>query len=388
MARRKKQGGRGAGGVVAALVVVFFLSLAFLRFLSSERGDVFLLDIGLNGRFEVARGHIEEHVASALAASGMRAGDLRLHATEPAGDPGPLRLWRAALPPGTSLARTNARIHEAVAAAGGRVRDCRERGEDGLDLLVGTGRYEIRRGRRPARRKPEPRGPAVAIVVDDFGYRADALVDDFLAVPVPITVTVIPGLRHSGRVCRKAAAAGKEILCHLPMEPEKGAADDGEIPLVRVDMDEGKIREIVSRALESVPGAAGMNNHMGSRATADRGVMRAVLAECRERGLFFLDSMTSNHSVVAETAAEMGVATAGNDLFIDNRGDDERENLRKLISLARRRGGAVGIMHVRRSSLEQLRWFVEEAARQGIRFETASEMIRRRQTETAEGGQR
>ncbi|HEM46251.1 MAG TPA: divergent polysaccharide deacetylase family protein, partial [Alphaproteobacteria bacterium] len=282
----------------------------------------------------------------------------------------------------------------AVAAAGGRVLDCRERGGNGLDVVVGTrraatGRYEIRTGSAPARREPERRaGPAVAIVVDDFGYRCDTLVDDFLSVPVPITVTVIPGLRHSERVCRKAAAAGKEILCHLPMEPEKGAADDGEIPLVRVDMKDREIREIVSRALETVPGAAGMNNHMGSRATADRGVMRAVLAECRERGLFFIDSMTSARSVVAETAAEMGVPTAGNDLFIDNRGDDERENLRKLISLAKRRGGAVGIMHVRRSSLEHLRWFVEEAARQGIRFETASGMIRRRHTETAEGGQR
>ncbi|MBN1885472.1 MAG: divergent polysaccharide deacetylase family protein [Candidatus Krumholzibacteriota bacterium] len=393
MARKKKRGKSGPGVVVAALAVLLFLSLALLRFLASERGDVFLLDLGFDGRFEVVRGHLEERVASALAESGMRAGGMRLHATEPADAPGPVRVWRATLPPGASLAMANERIDEALAAAGGRVIDCREKPGGGLAVTVGTrraatGRYDVGVADAPRAPEPERRGPTVAIVIDDFGYRCDALVDEFLAVPVPLTITVIPGLRHSGRVCRKAAAAGKEILCHLPMEPERGADDDGEIPLVRVDMDEGEIRRIVAKALESTPGAAGINNHMGSKATADRYVMRAVLAECRARGLFFLDSVTSARSIVAETAAELGVFTAANDIFIDNRGEDERDNLRKLLSLAKRRGRAVGIMHVRRSSLEQLRWFVEEASRNGIRFGTASEMIRRRDTETAEGGQR
>ena len=132
-----------------------------------------------------------------------------------------------------------------------------------------------------------------------------------------------------------------------------------------------------------------MNNHMGSRATADREVMTHIIEVCKRHGLFFLDSMTTPRSVVGETAARAGVPSISNDLFIDNEGEDRRENMRKLISIARRRGYAVGITHVKRGTLEDLNWMAGEAAQAGVKFVSISDMIARQASlRRTEGGRK
>ena len=54
--------------------------------------------------------------------------------------------------------------------------------------------------------------------------------------------------------------------------------------------------------LGSVPYSDGVNNHMGSRATADAALMARVMKVLRERNLFFIDSRTTASSA-AVTAA-------------------------------------------------------------------------------------
>ena len=134
---------------------------------------------------------------------------------------------------------------------------------------------------------------------------------EFLELDIPLTISVIPGLKHSEKICLAAAEAGKDILCHLPMEAEKEGWDSGEIPLIRVSMKPAEIEKAIAKALETTPGAIGINNHMGSKATADRALMKTVLRLCRERGLFFFDSVTTSHSVVREVARELGDERGG-----------------------------------------------------------------------------
>ena len=75
-----------------------------------------------------------------------------------------------------------------------------------------------------------------------------------------------------------------------------------------------------------------------------------------------------------------GVPSISNDLFIDNVGEDRRENMKKIISIARRRGYAVGIMHVKGSTFEDLEWMIGEAERAGVKFVNVSDMIEGRTT--------
>jgi polysaccharide deacetylase 2 family uncharacterized protein YibQ len=134
----------------------------------------------------------------------------------------------------------------------------------------------------------------------------------------------------------------------------------------------------VRAALQTVPGAVGLNNHMGSRGTADRRVMRAVLAVARERGLYFVDSRTTADTVAADTAAELGVPRAARTIFLDNTNDEEaiRAEVQRLISLARTRGEAIAIGHAHYLTPRVVAQMRDEFDRQGVELVPLSVLVR------------
>ncbi len=159
-----------------------------------------------------------------------------------------------------------------------------------------------------ARALPEPREVRLAIVIDDVGYNLSGL-KAFLALPYPLAFSVLPDLPHSREAGRLIAAAGKELLVHLPMEPSSGS-NPGPGAVLTAQSDE-EIQGLSSQSLERLPQAVGLNNHMGSRATADRRVMGVVLGFLRGRGLFFLDSRTTADTVRPGAGRAIGRAPAG-----------------------------------------------------------------------------
>jgi polysaccharide deacetylase 2 family uncharacterized protein YibQ len=376
--RSKKQPRLGVLAVI--LVILIALGVAAVRYLGTPAGVAFLLDIGFDGRYESVQKDLDRRVVQALILAGVERRQITIETEKARDGRPPLVRIKVTVPNEASLVEMNALISESIMEAGGRVRSCAETaGGRVIEMEIGTKRNAthtcIIKKRRAPRTKEAPAAPVIALIVDDFGYFYNSLVKEFLTLEIPITLTVIPGLGYSKRICEAAANAGKEILCHLPMEPEKGGKDGGEIPIIRVEMKGEEIQRATERALQTTPGVIGMNNHMGSRATADREVMEYILEVCKHHGLFFIDSMTTQRSVVGETANRVGVPTLSNDLFIDNEGEDRRENMRKIISIARRKGYAVGILHVRSSTLKDLKWMVGEAERAGVKFVSVSDMI-------------
>jgi len=182
-------------------------------------------------------------------------------------------------------------------------------------------------------------------VIDDAGYNMEQL-QPFLEFPGALTIAVLPQLAYSVPAARATLAAGKEVILHQPMEAENGK-DPGPGALYVGD-NPGHIREVLATNLATVPGAVGMNNHMGSRATSDRATMEAVLLDTAERNLYFLDSRTAVSTVVAETAQSLGLSILERNVFLDN--DPDRDSIdaaiREGMELASRRGHAVMIGHV------------------------------------------
>src|SRR6202795_4872891 len=121
---------------------------------------------------------------------------------------------------------------------------------------------------RPAA-KPGAANARLAIILDDLGYDRSAA-DTLLALPFPLTISVLPHLPLSAEVAEEAFRRGDQILLHLPMEPEaEGGGSEGviqeEIEL-RVGMTPAQVSYTLDGMLETVPHAAGVNNHEGSRA--------------------------------------------------------------------------------------------------------------------------
>jgi polysaccharide deacetylase 2 family uncharacterized protein YibQ len=204
----------------------------------------------------------------------------------------------------------------------------------------------------PGPREPERlEGPArIAIVIDDVGYSLSGL-KEFLRLPYPLAFAVLPGLPHSREAGRLIAEAGKELLVHLPMEPS-GSSNPGPGAVLTGHSDR-EIEGLLEENLALLPQAVGMNNHMGSRATADPRVMEAVMRFLAARGLFFLDSRTTPATAGPQTAARLGVPLLERDVFLDNENSPAyiEQALQRGVRAARARGYAVLIGHVQNVEL-------------------------------------
>ncbi|WP_230500601.1 divergent polysaccharide deacetylase family protein [Sutcliffiella rhizosphaerae] len=156
----------------------------------------------------------------------------------------------------------------------------------------------------------------VAIVIDDLGNNMKGT-EEILYLPVNLTVAVMPFLPSTKNDAELAHKLGHEVILHLPMEPLKGKSSWLGPGAITSTLTDEEIYKRVNEAIDSVPFAVGINNHMGSKITANKHIMRIILGVCKERNLYFLDSKTSHKSVVSETAAELGVPYLENELFFD-----------------------------------------------------------------------
>jgi len=205
---------------------------------------------------------------------------------------------------------------------------------------------------------PEARGARVAIVIDDCGQRLE-LMQRAVRVRQALTFAVIPRLPHSSASAESAHAAGHEVILHQPMEPEPGDQSPGDGALM-VGMRRSQVERILRENLADVPHAVGLNNHMGSRATADAKLMAATFEAVRElsrpRPIFFLDSRTTAETVAEDAARKAGLQAGRRAVFLDNDPSPRavRDQLAVLLATARERGEAIGIGHLRPETLEAL----------------------------------
>jgi len=164
---------------------------------------------------------------------------------------------------------------------------------------------------------PGPDERRIAVVIDDFGNGMKGT-EQMLNLPIKLTVAVMPFLPTTRKDAEEAHRLGHDVIVHMPMEPIKGNRNWLGPGAITTDLPDAEIRKRVEAAIANVPHAIGMNNHMGSKATADKRVMRIVLQVCKEKGLFFLDSRTSYRTVVESVAQEVGVVSLHNDVFLDD----------------------------------------------------------------------
>lgn len=228
------------------------------------------------------------------------------------------------------------------------------------------------RSRPPSQGKSAPR---LAIILDDAGYDR-AAADSVLALPFPVTVSVLPHLPLSAEVAEEAFRRGDQVMLHLPMESESDGAKP-ELVELRVGMTSGEVEATLARMLETVPHAVGVNNHQGSRATADPALMAALMPALRSRGLFFIDSRTTVATIAYNAAVEFGVHAASRKVFLDD--TPTREAILAQLDLAvrdaERNGSAIAIGHPYPATVAALAEGVPPIESRGISVVFASDLV-------------
>ncbi len=217
--------------------------------------------------------------------------------------------------------------------------------------------------------------PSIAVIIDDMGDKL-SWGKKAVALPGKVTLSFLPHSPHSTTLANKAYASGKEIMLHLPMQTESGKRlGPGGLTL---HMTEGELKKTAKDDLESIPHVKGINNHMGSLLTRHPGAMEWLMQVIKAQGeLYFVDSRTTAHSVAGKIAAENELPTAGRDVFLDDVRDKKaiRKEFRRLLTLARKHGSAIGIGHPYPETLEVLRKEISKLDSKGIRLIPASQLV-------------
>ncbi|EDJ91330.1 divergent polysaccharide deacetylase family protein [Haemophilus influenzae] len=193
----------------------------------------------------------------------------------------------------------------------------------------------------------------LAIVIDDVGYhlKEDAAI---FAMPREISVAIIPAAPHARARNQEAKSQGRDILIHMPMQPVSAVKiEDGGLHL---GMSAAQVNDRVNTAKNIVRDAIGMNNHMGSAATADPQLMTYLMTALQEKHLFFLDSRTIGKSVAGKIAKEQGLRSLDRHIFLDDSNEfaDVQRQFKAAIHYARKHGSAIAIGHPRPNTIAVL----------------------------------
>ena len=200
-----------------------------------------------------------------------------------------------------------------------------------------------------------------------------------IALPGPLTLSFLAYARDLPQQTALAHREGHELMVHVPMEPmgRMLVADPNQLD---VAMSREEVLTRLRWDLSRFEGYVGINNHMGSRFTADAPAMRPVLEELKARGLLFIDSRTTPSTAGAEIARELDVPHASRDVFLDYEVSIAavEAQLAELERVAHRNGSAIAIGHPHDQTLEVLQHWLRELPQKGLALVPVSAIVRER----------
>ena len=187
----------------------------------------------------------------------------------------------------------------------------------------------------------------LVVIIDDFGNGQKGT-DEVLNLPVKLTVAVMPFLSTSRTDAERAYRMGHDVILHMPMEPKRGKKKWLGPGAITSKLTDEEIRKRMEEAIDQIPHAIAVNNHMGSKITSDERIMSIVLDVCKERGLFFIDSRTNYNSVAKKLAELKGMPILENDIFLDDVQTVKHitKQLKSAAKLAEKNKSCIAIGHV------------------------------------------
>jgi polysaccharide deacetylase 2 family uncharacterized protein YibQ len=276
-------------------------------------------------------------------------------------------------------ARAQAAVLEAVRHEA-QARKLRVRLHPGSNASVKTVQDAVIRGGKPLcvfRLVEVPRLLQAAIIIDDMGQNL-AAARQLALLDYPLTFSIMPRVPYARQTALMVHRTGHEVMLHLPMQPLQSSYARVSPHQISTGMSRSEVENTVREDLDGIPFVAGVNNHMGSRATTDPKLMEAVMTVLASRHLFFIDSRTTAASVALDVARRMGVPAFYRSVFLDDRQnvDATLRQLLEFCAVVKRQGAAIAIGHPYPTTLAALSRFLPEFDRQEIELVPASRLAR------------
>ena len=220
----------------------------------------------------------------------------------------------------------------------------------------------------------------LVIIINGFGNGADGT-REFMYMDIPFTAAVMPGGSYTEDEAHRLLANGKEVIINMPME----AKNMRNISLPEISITDSntkaEARAALLKAIGQIPGATGINNHLGTKVMENEELVTTILSTAMESNLYFVDTLTTNRSKALEVAESLGAKVYTADILLDGRGDIRRieRNLRRAGERAAENGFAVAVGHVGpqggRATAAAIQNIYTELRQKGVYIITMSELI-------------
>ncbi len=307
---------------LAASALLLFAIGEVYRFTRSESGQLALArHLGIGDPARITR-IVGKRLRLALERAGVPADSVRESVVE--GRQARV-LWRVGIRSGASLLQLNYIVTRTLESQGALVLSGQEtwteKGAPMLRLTVGLPRratHELLAVRMAPAGGAGAEEPTARLTIVLFGFGdSPAAADSFFRLPVPFAVALPPALKTSREIFRAAHARGREVVLHLPLEPINYPQVNPGPGILLVTMKPSRISSEVRRYLDQAEPVTAVANHMGSLATQDMTLMRAVYHELRRSEVPFLHVVPAAGAVCKPLAAEMGVRYAEPGVVLD-----------------------------------------------------------------------
>ncbi len=201
-------------------------------------------------------------------------------------------------------------------------------------------------------RKALPAGSRakLAIIIDDVGTGEQA--QKIAALPMRVTPSIFPP-EYQRKDTRSLARGFEHYAIHLPMEASSAKNNSATL---RASENYEKMRGVIAKLRADFPNAKFINNHTGSKFTADERAMQNLLRAMNEYGFLFIDSRTIPATKAKAAMKGLGMRYVHRDVFLDNQNSVAavRKKLREAVALAKKQGYAIAIGHPKSSTLRAL----------------------------------
>jgi hypothetical protein len=231
-----------------------------------------------------------------------------------------------------------------------QVQDIKERK---LSVLFSCEKEGVRIARKAP---PSPAANKVALIVDDMGYSLGAI-NELCSIGRPLTIAIIPYSPLASEIATISKQHDLEVILHLPLEAINNEGGNHSRGMITTGMSEEEVIATIEKNLDQVPYIHGVNNHMGSKITANSQLMHTILERLKERDLFFIDSRTTSSSVAYNIAQSLNIPSAYRHVFLDGELNENyiKGQLIELFRQAQKNGFALGICHPTQETLKVLK---------------------------------
>jgi polysaccharide deacetylase 2 family uncharacterized protein YibQ len=219
-----------------------------------------------------------------------------------------------------------------------------------------------------------PKNPQIAIVLDDMGVDIKRSARA-MSLPKEINLSFLAYSKQIQEQTKKARDKGHELLVHIPMEANSGK--DAGYKTLLVKDSEKILQSNLDWHLSQFEGYIGINNHMGSKFTSQKESLQKIMNKVKEKKLFFLDSKTSNATLVPNIAKECGVPCIEREIFLDHVVTSKaiQGQLKLLEEVATKKGFAIAIGHPKDETLTELEKWIPTLQQKGYNLVPISALV-------------